>query len=159
MEAVSLSVSLIRSDTSSAEESKLTTRALSRLVRITLSINWLAASCSNLKRSRTLLLVVDEDAQAEGQVGFRGEVRDGLPPLAFDDFKIVLGEVGDEAALLVGDGKEQADACNVDLNTGGLIALNDLASGPGGVLAGDRNGDGDRACGREWRPNSHMVRL
>jgi len=50
------------------------------------------ASCSNLKRSRMLLLVVDQNAQAEGQVGLRREVGDGLPPLAFDDFKIVLDE-------------------------------------------------------------------
>ena len=103
---------------------------------------------------------VDQNAQAEGQVGLRREVGDGLPPLAFDDFKIVLDEVGDEAALLVGDGEQQADARDVDLDAGGLVALKDLARGAGGVLAGDgRNGDGDHARGREWRPNSHMVRL
>jgi len=55
------------SDTSSAEVSKLTTIALSRLVRMTLSMNWPAASCSNLKRSRMLLAGVDQNARRRGR--------------------------------------------------------------------------------------------
>src|ERR1022692_3412539 len=57
MAVCSFSVSSMRSATSSAEVSKLTTMALSWPWWTTLWMNEMAASCSNLKRSRMLLLV------------------------------------------------------------------------------------------------------
>ncbi|SPF35339.1 hypothetical protein SBA4_1640003 [Candidatus Sulfopaludibacter sp. SbA4] len=63
----SLSVSSIRSETSSGEVSKLTTMALSWDDLTTLLRNSLAASCSNLKRSRMLLLVSIRTASRRGR--------------------------------------------------------------------------------------------
>ena len=65
---------------------------------------------------------VDQDAQAQRQVAFRVELQDRLRLLALDHLEIVLGQVGDEAALLVGDGEQQVDAGDVDLNAGRLVA-------------------------------------
>ena len=44
-----------------------------------------------------------KDGQAEGQVGFGGELLDDLRLLVFDDLEIVFPEIGDEPALLIRD--------------------------------------------------------
>ena len=75
---------------------------------------------------------VDQDAEAQRQIAFRVELQNALGLLALDDLEIVLGEVGDEAALLVGDREQQVDAGHVDLNAGrlvGLVAAAGLAAG------------------------------
>ena len=56
---------------------------------------------------------IDQDAEAQGQVGFGGELRDGLGLLVFEHLEVVLRQVGDEAALLVGDREEHVDAGNI----------------------------------------------
>jgi len=62
--------------------------------------------------------------------------------------------------FLVGDGEQQADARDVDLDAGGLVALKDLARGRAGSWpATAATAMAITPAAREWRPNSHMVRL
>ena len=42
---------------------------------------------------------IDQDGQAQRQVGFGGELDDLLGLLVLEDLEIVFAEVGDEAAL------------------------------------------------------------
>ena len=66
---------------------------------------------------------IDQDAEAQRQVALGGELHDGLRLLVFEDLEVVLGQVGDEAALLVGDGEEHVDAGDVDLDARRLVGL------------------------------------
>ena len=60
---------------------------------------------------------VDQDRKAQRQVGFSGEFDNGLRFLALEDLEIVLGKVGDEAALFVRDRVEHVDARDVQGDT------------------------------------------
>ena len=64
---------------------------------------------------------VDQDSQAQRQVGFSREFDDGLRLLAFEDLEIVLGEIGDEAAFFVRHRVEHVDARDVE-GDAGLVA-------------------------------------
>src|ERR1017187_8214256 len=66
---------------------------------------------------------IDEDAEAEGQVGFGSELLDDLRMLVLKNLEIVLGEIGDEAALFVDDGEEHGDARDLDGNARGFVHL------------------------------------
>ena len=64
---------------------------------------------------------VDQDRQAQRQVAFRRELLDYLRLLVLDDFEIILGQVGDEAALLVRHGEQHVDARDVHQDARALV--------------------------------------
>ena len=63
---------------------------------------------------------VDEQAEAQGKIGFGGEFLDGLRLLALNHLKIVFAQIGDETALLVGNGEEHVDAGDVENDAVGV---------------------------------------
>ncbi len=66
---------------------------------------------------------VDQDGEAQRQIGFGGEFDDGLRLLVFEDLEIALGEIGDEAALFVRDGEEHVDARDVEGDAGSISGV------------------------------------
>ena len=130
--------------------------ALSWLDLITDLTNSLAASCSKRKRSRMLLLVSIRMAMRSGRSVSAVNSAIVLRLLVFEDLEIVLAEVGDEAALLVGDGEQHVDARHVDLNAGGLVGLRD-GDGLGRILGPE--GESKRTHGGYNRPEFHMCQL
>jgi hypothetical protein len=99
---------------------------------------------------------IDQDAEAQGKVGFGRELRDGLGALVFEHLKVVLHQVGDEAALLVGDREKHVDARDVQ-NDAGTGIFDDL-----GLLRGRRNrllrlhGSTARGHGRQENEGFHL---
>src|ERR1039457_4931907 len=57
---------------------------------------------------------VDQEADGEGEIGFAREILDGLRLAVFEDGEILFGEVGDECALFVADGGQDADDIDID---------------------------------------------
>jgi hypothetical protein len=100
----------------------------------TLLMNEMAASCSNLKRSRMLLLVSIRMPRRRGRSVSAVNSAMVLRLLVFEHLEVVLRQVGDEAALLVGDREEHVDAGDVQNNAGTGI-VDDL----GRLLRGRRN--------------------
>src|ERR1022692_4218253 len=151
MAVCSFSVSSMRSATSSAEVSKLTTMALSWPWWTTLWMNEMAASCSNLKRSRMLLLVSIRMPRRRGRSVSAVNSAMFWGRLVLEHLEVVLHQVGDEAALLVGDREEHVDAGDVQ-NDAGSGVVDDL-----GLLRGRRNrllrADGGAARGHGRREN------
>ena len=102
---------------------------------------------------------VYQDAEAQGKVGFSRELRDGLRGLVFEYLEVVLRQVGDEAALPVGDGEEHVDAGDVQ-NDAGTGIFDDL-----GLLRGRRNhllrvkGGAAQGHGRQEKEGSHLDQL
>ena len=61
---------------------------------------------------------VDEDGEAQWQVGFGGELEDVLRLLVFANIEIVPGEVGNKPAAFVGDSKQEVDTVDFEGNAG-----------------------------------------
>ena len=64
---------------------------------------------------------VDQQADGEREVGFLGEILDGLGLTLFQNGEILLLEVGDEGAVLVPYGGQNADHIDVHGDGGDLI--------------------------------------
>ena len=105
---------------------------------------------------------IDQDPEAQRQIAFRVELEDFLRLLAVDHLEIVLGQVGDEAALVIRDRVQQADPRDVHLDARRLIRLDYRRLGrlphdrflPGGPDTGANGGEG-----REESPDFHMAQL
>src|SRR5579885_1637927 len=69
---------------------------------------------------------IDQDCQPQRQIRFGGELLDYLGLLAFDDLEIVLPEIRDKAALLVGDSEEHVDPGNVQDDAGVFVGFLDF---------------------------------
>ncbi len=63
---------------------------------------------------------IDQQAKGQRQVGFFGEVSDGLGVAVLFDGKIVFSQSADELAMLVAHGGEHADHFDVDGDRRGL---------------------------------------
>ena len=70
---------------------------------------------------------VDEQAEGEWEIGFFGEIGDGLWLGVLFEGEVVFGEIADEVAVFVADGGEKIYGCDV--------------YGDGGLLAGERESD------------------
>jgi hypothetical protein len=64
---------------------------------------------------------VDEKAEGEREVGFFGEIGDGLGLGVLVEGEIVFGEVADEAAVFVANGGEEVDGGYVEGDGRGLL--------------------------------------
>src|SRR5206468_4021 len=89
------------------------------------------------------------------------EFLDGLRLLALDDLEVFTREVGDEAALAVGDGEQKADARHVDRDDGKLVGpcrlLLDREFGRRcGLLRLSPGGKTERTRGAEEGPAVHI---
>jgi hypothetical protein len=63
---------------------------------------------------------VDEEAEGERDIGFAGEEAEFLWDAVFVEGEVILGEVGDQAALLVADGEGEGDEVGLDVEVGDL---------------------------------------
>jgi hypothetical protein len=61
---------------------------------------------------------IDEDGEAERNVGLGVELNDALRALVLGDLEVILREIVYEPALLVGDGREETDTGNVQSDAG-----------------------------------------
>ena len=60
---------------------------------------------------------VEHDADAEGEIGLLGEAEDSFGRTAIvEEAEVLALEAGDEAALLVGDGEDEIDFVDLDLD-------------------------------------------
>ena len=57
---------------------------------------------------------VDEEAEGEGEIGFFGEIGDGLGLGVLFEGEVVFGKIADEVAALVADSGEEIDGGDVD---------------------------------------------
>src|SRR6185369_12577765 len=64
---------------------------------------------------------VDKEADGQGQVGFSGEILDGLRLAVFKNGEVVLLEIGNQGALFVADAGQNADHVDVDFEGGQLV--------------------------------------
>lgn len=64
---------------------------------------------------------VNKKAEGEREVGFIGEIRDGLRLGVLFEKEVVFGEVVDEGVVFVADGNEEIDGVDVDGNGRGLL--------------------------------------
>ena len=128
-------VSPVRSATSSVEESKLTTMALSCSGRSATLDEFGGGFLLEVEALADAVAGIDEDGEAERQVGFGGELDDALRLLVLEDFEIVLREIGDEAALFVGDGEQQVDAVHFKNDAAAVVGRR-RGGGPGIFLLG-----------------------
>jgi hypothetical protein len=64
---------------------------------------------------------VDEQTEGEREVGFLGEVGDGLGLAVLLEGEVVFGEVADDVAMFVADSGEEIDGGNVDGDGRGLL--------------------------------------
>ncbi len=99
---------------------------------------------------------VEQDPQGQGLIVLGSEVLDLLRGLVFQDGEVVLGEVGNQRAVLVMDGEVKADQVDVDLEGGyRLLGRPDLGlrPGPGRGVRGRRNLRQTQVWrpGRRWR--------
>jgi len=65
---------------------------------------------------------VDEKAEGEREIGFFGEIGDGLGFAVLVEGEVVFGEVADDVAVLVADSGEEVDGADVDGDRSGLLA-------------------------------------
>jgi hypothetical protein len=130
------------SATSSAAVSKLTTTALSS-GRINCVMNSTAASCSKRKRSRMLLLVSIRMASRNGRFDSAVNSRMFCGLLVLDNFEILLGQIGDEPALSVGDGEQKVHARHVQNDAVRIVRFGD---GFLGRLLGEGRGEDRQSC-------------
>ena len=57
---------------------------------------------------------IDQNAQGQGEVGFGGEILDGLRVAVLVDLEVVPGQIGNQPAFLIFDIEEELD--NIDIN-------------------------------------------
>ena len=84
-----------------------------------------------------LLLVSTRTASRNGKSLSGGEIQDGLRPAVLHDLEIVFGEIGDEPALLVGDGEQNIVPGYVHLDQGMLVRFGCLGIRRGRAGGGD----------------------
>src|ERR1700688_5318604 len=65
---------------------------------------------------------VDEETEGEREVGFLGEIGDGLGLAVLVESEVVFGEVADDVAVFVADGGEKIYGGDIDRDGRGLPA-------------------------------------
>src|ERR1019366_5970257 len=87
-----------------------------------------------------------EDAEGQREIGFGLEVFDGLGLAVLEQVEVILGEAGDQRAMLVFDVEEQLDDFDVDLQgLDGLVLRLAVGAGRGGARRSRRI---LRGCGK-----------
>ena len=69
----------------------------------------------HIEHARLAAAGVDQDAEGEREIGFGGEIFDGLGLAVFRHLEVVLRQAGDEAALFVLHIEKQLDDIDIDL--------------------------------------------
>jgi hypothetical protein len=64
---------------------------------------------------------VNKEADSEQEVGFPGEIADGLGFAVLFKKEVVLGEIVDEGVVFIADGNEKIDGADVDGDGSGLL--------------------------------------
>jgi hypothetical protein len=64
---------------------------------------------------------VHEEAECEGEIGFFGEIGDGLWLGVLSEDEVVFGEIVDEGAVFIANGGEEIDRIDVDSDGSGLL--------------------------------------
>jgi len=65
---------------------------------------------------------VHEEAEGEREIGFLGEIGDGLRLAVLVEGEVVFGEIADEVAVFVSDGGDEIDGGDVESDGSGLLA-------------------------------------
>jgi hypothetical protein len=85
---------------------------------------------------------VHEEAEGEREIGFLGEIGDGLRLAVLIEGEVVFGEIADEVAMFVSDGGDEIDGGDVE--------------GDRGLLAEEGNG-GEEKKEDSWKKFPHVV--
>ena len=100
---------------------------------------------------------VDQDAKPQGQIAFGAELHDVLALFGFDHLEVVLDEVGDEAAFLVGHREQHVHAGDIHGDARGLVALGGGSGRVDGLLLGGPQAHGKGAGSPDGGPDFHTV--